>query len=950
MRRILIAFCLLALTTTVAAQEPVPPLIFHAPMDGSVEAMAVGNGSPTEVEGAVEFREGKIGQALLAGDGGALVHYQTAQNVMRTGGTVAMWVRPLDWTDAAGTFHSFFEVKDPGWLVLYRYYQGGILTLMGSGGRDYRTAFARNLGWEPGQWHHIAGTWRPSGIEVYIDGEREGFAPRPPMPDQWPETFRVGDHPWHVPRDEQTLIDDVRVYSVPLNEEQIARVSANLPFEYEPTIALNIDVAPETDTLTGVIDSVGLLDDPRGRIATLALIDAEGEVVASDRTESLENRVASVKLPVGDLAAGEYEARATVANASGEELAAATEPFIKPGPPVWSGNDLGISDEVLEPWTPLEVQETSIACWGREYDFDTLLAEATSQDMPLLAEPLRLEAIIDGETVTLEGDAPSVDDASDAAVRLATDAEGAGLNASLRHEMEFDGFTWTDLTVTPDGERAVDELRLTWAVPAEQATLIHSTRSGWSHTSAGALPEGGWFSDWALMVWLGNEVGGMSWFCESRQHWVASDDRPTIEVRPDGDVVRVTIRLIAEETTLEAPVSYGFGMMATPVRPRPEDARRMRMAPAPRATFEILWPNTWFKYYGYTHPKSPQKLEAHVSEQHEAGVKVVPYINLNFASAGIPEWQYYGSRWTNGRAVTPSDVAAMGYASMGTSPAVRDWQDFILYRINEMIDRYEVDGIYIDCWNPKPTTAGSAGWTDESGKEHPTQPIRAYREILRRVYTLFQQRRPDPLMMIHMSAQVNIPILSFNHTILDGEQFRAGELGADYLDRLPPDMFRAEFLGRNWGPVEFFLPELREPNLEVGTANLAPYLWLHDVQPWPIWSEGEQWKRIYNALDQIGWVESTFHPYWADAPASAPDGVLVSAYEMDTEAVLAVMNTGDAVDATVTVDLQALGLARIVGAMDIGRDEALTVEGATITVPLDRRQGRIIVISEEAAG
>jgi hypothetical protein len=71
---------------------------------------------------------------------------------------------------------------------------------------------------------------------------------------------------------------------------------------------------------------------------------------------------------------------------------------------------------------------------------------------------------------------------------------------------------------------------------------------------------------------------------------------------------------------------------------------------------------------------------------------------------------------------------------------------------------------------------------------------------------------------------------------------------------------------------------------------------------------------------------------------------------MDTEAVLAVMNTGDARNATISVDLAALGLARIVGAMDIGRDEALDVDGPDIAVPLDRRQGRIILISEEAAG
>ena len=36
---------------------------------------------------------------------------------------------------------------------------------------------------------------------------------------------------------------------------------------------------------------------------------------------------------------------------------------------------------------------------------------------------------------------------------------------------------------------------------------------------------------------------------------------------------------------------------------------------------------------------------------------------------------------------------------MGTCPAIRDWQDFILDRTNRMIDRYEIDGIYIDCWS-----------------------------------------------------------------------------------------------------------------------------------------------------------------------------------------------------------------------------------------------------------
>ncbi len=949
MRRTLIALVLLTLAGAAFAQQPEPPLIFHAPFDGSLEATAAGSGTPALVEGPVEYRPGRIGQALLVGDGAATLHYETAGNLGSSAGTISMWVSPLDWTGATDTFHVFLEAKsDRGWLVLYRYYQGGILTLMGRSDL-YRTASGPGFRWTPGEWHHIAGTWRPSGLTMYIDGERKSHSPDPPPVEDWPETFLVGDAPWHVERDEQSLIDDVKIFSVPLSDEQIAALAADEPFEYEPQIAAKLTVDPDTDTMITTVDAMGLLGDPQGRVATLKLADEAGNAVASGETREFDGGMARITAPVGALAEGLYEARVAVVGPDGAELASATEPFRKPGPPVWSGNDLGVSDEVLKPWTPLTVDGTRVGCWGRDYRFGGLLAEATTQGLPLLAEPMRLEAVIDGTTVVLDGGS-RLDASSDTKAQLSGEVSGGGLSASVRHEAEFDGFTWTDLTVTPDGERTVDELRLTWAMPAAQAELLHCDQMRWTQNVMGALPEDGWSSKWTHMFWLGNEVGGLCWYTESNQYWVASDERPAIEVTRDGDLARVTVRLIAQPTAVGKPISYGFGVMATPARPFPDNARALRMTPAPRATFEILWPNTWFKYYGYTEPIEPKKLEEHVAAAHENGVKIVPYINLNYTSAGIPEWQYFGSRWGNGRAVTPSDVALMGHASMGTSPAVRDWQDFILYRINEMIDIYDVDGIYIDCWSPYNSTVGTAGWTDEAGNMHPTRPIRAYREILRRVYALFEQRQADPLMMVHMSSQVNIPMLSFTHTILDGEQFRSGELGADYLDRLSPAAFRAEFLGRNWGPIEFFLPELREPDLEVGTANLAPYLFLHDVQPWPIWSELEQWTQIYNALDQAGWVESQFHPYWDAPPAAVPDGVLVSAYQADTEAVLAVMNTGDAVDAEITVDLRALGLARIVGAMDVGRDEALAVEGATITVPLERRQGRIIVISEEAAG
>ena len=42
--------------------------------------------------------------------------------------------------------------------------------------------------------------------------------------------------------------------------------------------------------------------------------------------------------------------------------------------------------------------------------------------------------------------------------------------------------------------------------------------------------------------------------------------------------------------------------------------------------------------------------------------------------------------------------------------------------INEMIDRYKVDGIYIDCWGPSSCEAGACGWVDSDGKRRGTPP------------------------------------------------------------------------------------------------------------------------------------------------------------------------------------------------------------------------------------
>jgi len=181
-------------------------------------------------------------------------------------------------------------------------------------------------------------------------------------------------------------------------------------------------------------------------------------------------------------------------------------------------------------------------------------------------------------------------------------------------------------------------------------------------------------------------------------------------------------------------------------------------------------------------------------------------------------------------------------------------------------------------------------------------------------------------------------------TILDGEQFGSGKVKRDYLELLPPDKFRAEFLGRNWGPVSFFLPEFPGEQAAAGTPDLAAYLMLHDVNAWPLWSDATAWNRLYDALDAVDIVGAECFPYWRDSGTTADPRVLVSSYMGKSGTVLAVMNTGEAIEAKIALERQRLKRASLSAAVDVIRNEPMKAAGLTITVPLARHQGRVLVV------
>jgi len=190
-------------------------------------------------------------------------------------------------------------------------------------------------------------------------------------------------------------------------------------------------------------------------------------LVSRGETAKFVNDVGVCEVPVADVPEGDYDLRAILLGSSNEEIGRAAAVFHKPGPPVWSGNTLGTEDRLLAPWTPLlvDARNNTVECWGRRYTFGTLLDRVRSAGEELLASPVTLEAVIGGKPAALSCGPWGVEKSSPTRARLRGRGEAAGLSFAVQHDLEFDGYTWTELAIRAGMPVHVDELRLTWSMP-----------------------------------------------------------------------------------------------------------------------------------------------------------------------------------------------------------------------------------------------------------------------------------------------------------------------------------------------------------------------------------------------------------------------------------------------------------------------------------------------------
>ncbi len=303
-------------------------------------------------------------------------------------------------------------------------------------------------------------------------------------------------------------------------------------------------------------------------------ISINGEPVATVPADPDAPRRARATVSLVGVEPGEVTL-AVEALAAGEVIAREEASFELPPQPDYVGSDIGVSDELPAPWTPVQTDGDAVRCWGREYAFDgqALPARIITADAQVLAAPMRLVAVAGGRHQLWRDARLAWGERSPTAAQgiVTARAESATLECAVR--CEFDGMMRFDLAVTPVEGQAIEELVLEVPLRAEHAKYLHAADASWGGSVSGALPDEGWEHRFMPFVWLGDEQRGLQWFAESDETWRPADPARAITIERGEGVAMLRLHLIEEALAAGEAFRATFGLQATPVRP-PDPAMR----------------------------------------------------------------------------------------------------------------------------------------------------------------------------------------------------------------------------------------------------------------------------------------------------------------------------------------------------------------------------------------
>ena len=462
-------------------------------------------------------------------------------------------------------------------------------------------------------------------------------------------------------------------------------------------------------------------------------------------------------------------------------------------------------------------------------------------------------------------------------------------DVSCSTDVAYDGLVTMHCRVEGD----VSRLTLDVPIKPEHAPYLHV----WSGDAkqSGKRPSS-YATAFAPVVWLGDDHRGLSFLCETDQHWSPADEKKAIEIVEEDGAVVLRLNLISKPANGGV---YVVAFHATPVKPIDKDCWDYRVTAPPNYGFDydllnkpiegkhaIKWmagqgvatfvSTNWTGVMTYPWPiRREYKFRTLVRRCHASNIRVIPYLGYQINEAA-PEYAALRDEVIRlPLHANPDRYPGMKKPQMVNIVCLRSvWTDALVYYVDKMMREYDIDGVYLDSTNmPLACTNEShgCGYRDGQGKLRPTYPVFAVREAFRRLYNVVKQHKPDGLIDSHVYDCMNSAALSFATSYWNGEQL--GEAGHE-AEGLPLDRFRAEMMGLNWGvPADFLYYKLGE------FSSACAIALLHDV---PVRADTPARKKIIGAVFKLaadfGREEARFTPYWKKPKNGLPANCYASVY------------------------------------------------------------------------
>lgn len=617
----------------------------------------------------------------------------------------------------------------------------------------------------------------------------------------------------------------------------------------------------------------------------------------------------------------------------------------------WLNSKVGITSEVLSPWTSIEVKQKGkgfdIKVWGRAYEFNKgpFPSQIETKGKEILAGPIRIIAKSNGENISWEFGKFQIKKQTKDVVCFDQEVTGDGLILSANTQIEYDGMIRVDWKIVPQYELILEEL--TFEIPMIRKYAKYINYINYGPNKPGFLPDEGVVRNFLPMIWLGDEELGFQWFCESEKDWYIRQANRAIEVVPQENVVMLRLSLvnkpihmkpgvrqkhelgipIMQPTDNVVELEYTFGFQATPVKQIKEDVWDYRIfhlsptnigthadrnrpdywASLPESTISRLAKSgvktiaihlQWQKIAGaaLTMNKSDDEaLKKVVKDFHKYGIKVLLYQGFLISNISS-EWNFFSkeciripiNEWDATNRWMPM-LPQKAYDVCYNSV----WNDFLADAVEQMMKEYDIDGVYLDStgslFGGCNNTLHGCGYIRLDGKIHRTYQIFGNRKVMQRIYTIVKKYKQDGQVNLHQSAEMLMPVMSWATSYWNGEDIpgRVSE-GEVILEKLPLDVFRTEYMGHQWGvAAEFLCYTFAYPQIALAISLL------HDVPVRPSYF-GELIYSVWELMDKFGRKESEWLPYWRNKEyvniKSDGKDLYVSLYQHPKNRILAVVS------------------------------------------------------------